>query len=82
MDKPKKYVNYECVDCKMKFGNQKTTYRQHILDHHSTYKERKREFTYYCKYCDTGTFSSSTWAKHINSKKHDKMKISYRERKK
>jgi len=76
------YVDYKCKDCNRSFGNQKTTYNQHILDHHSTYKERKKTFTHYCKYCDMGTFSSSTWINHTNTKKHEKMKNLYKSRKK
>lgn len=78
----KKYVIYKCKDCNKSFGNQKTTYKQHILDNHSSYKERKKGFAYYCKYCDMGTFSSNTWELHLSRKKHIKMKILYKERNK
>jgi len=76
-----KYVNYKCKDCKASFGCQITAYKQHILDNHATHEERKKIFSYYCKYCDTGTFSSSTWNNHISTKKHKKMEESHDKRK-
>jgi len=83
VDKTKNgYVDYKCKDCNRSFRNQITTYKQHMLDHHSTKKERKKEFTYYCKLCDIGTFSISTWTNHINTKKHQRIKEIYKSRKK
>lgn len=47
-----------------------TNMRQHILINHSTKEEREKEFTYYCKYCDYGTFAKSLYKIHKQTKKH------------
>ena len=47
-----------------------TNMRQHILINHCTEKEREKEFTYYCKYCDYGTFAKSLYQIHKRTKKH------------
>ncbi len=45
-------------------------FKSHLLNNHSTNDEKKKEFTYYCEYCNTGMFAESVFKKHISSKKH------------
>ena len=65
-------VNYRCYQCKKSFGCEKTTYKQHMLNNHSSKKQRSIEFPYYCQSCDFGSFSITCYNKHINTKKHKK----------
>lgn len=62
---------YICERCKYETTNL-TTFQKHILNEHSTKDEREKEFKYYCKYCDFGTFSIDTFNLHNNTKKHKK----------
>ena len=61
----------ECKKCDYKTKN---TYslKEHILNYHSTIEERVKEFKYYCKDCDYGTFSIDIINKHNNTKKHNR----------
>ena len=61
----------KCVKCDYKSKN-KTTLKQHYLNEHGTKVEREKEFKYYCKICDLGTFSKDIYNNHINSEKHKK----------
>ena len=47
-----------------------TNMKQHILINHGTKEDREKEFTYYCKYCDYGTFSKPLYKTHKQTKKH------------
>ena len=47
-----------------------TNMKLHILNNHSTKKERKEKFNYYCEHCDYGSFGKTLYNKHINSEKH------------
>jgi hypothetical protein len=42
----------------------------HNLIQHSSVEEKEKEFTYYCKECDFGTFYENTYIKHCQTKKH------------
>ena len=44
--------------------------KKHVLNEHSTKEEREKEFKYYCKSCDFGTFSKDTYEVHTNTNKH------------
>ena len=46
--------------------------RQHILNEHSTIKDREANFRYYCSICDYGTFTKELYDRHINSIRHKK----------
>lgn len=35
-------------------------------------EEREKEFTYYCKNCDHGTFSKDLHERHLQTEKHKK----------
>ncbi|QKF94360.1 zinc finger C2H2-type protein [Fadolivirus algeromassiliense] len=59
----------KCSFCDYKATNN-TTLKQHVLNHHSSKEERKSQFTYYCEYCDCGTFAKPLHENHLKSKKH------------
>ena len=44
--------------------------KKHRLNEHSTKEEREKQFKYYCKSCDFGTFSKDTYEVHTNTNKH------------
>ncbi len=44
--------------------------KEHILNYHSTFEEREKEFKFFCKLCDYGTFSKDIFNNHNNTKKH------------
>ena len=68
--KRKDYKGEEiCIKCDYKTKN-KTTMKQHKLNEHGTIEEREKEFKYYCKDCDFGTFSIDIIEKHKKTKKH------------
>jgi hypothetical protein len=46
--------------------------KQHILNEHGTLEEREKDFKYYCKLCDFGSFSKNIYENHIISDKHKK----------
>ena len=62
---------YECEECEYKTNNA-TTFKQHRLNSHSSKETREKEFKYYCKLCDYGTFSKQLIEKHNGSDKHKK----------
>ena len=54
------------------------TMKKHVLNKHGTLEQREKEFKFYCKICDFGTFSKDTIEVLNNSDKH-KLSISRRE---
>ena len=46
----------------------------HILNNHSTASDRKEKYKYYCDVCDFGVFSEDVINKHIQTKKHIRLK--------
>ncbi len=50
--------------------NNKYQLQQHYLNYHATKEEREKEFKYYCKCCDYGTYSKDFIEKHNNTNKH------------
>jgi hypothetical protein len=65
--------NYKCINCVYETRNI-ILFKQHKLNEHSTKEEREKEFNFYCKFCDFGTFSSQIFNKHNNTSKHQKYK--------
>ena len=59
----------KCEQCLYKTKNL-TTLKIHKLNHHSAKEDRETNFTYYCKLCDFGSFSSDSMDIHNNTKKH------------
>ena len=57
-----KYCDYE----NQNIGNLK----KHTLNNHSTNEEREKEFKYYCKECNYGSFGITEYNNHIKSKRH------------
>jgi hypothetical protein len=44
--------------------------RKHTLNNHCTNEEREKEFKYYCKVCNYGSFGITEYNNHIKSKRH------------
>lgn len=47
-------------------------FKQHKLNEHATKEQREKEFKFYCKCCDVGSFSKDIYEKHTNSEKHNR----------
>jgi len=62
---------YKCDKCLYETKNI-VVFKQHKLTEHGTKEEREKEFKFYCKCCDIGTFSKDIYEKHIHSDKHNK----------
>lgn len=60
---------FKCEKCGYTSKNT-ITFKKHVLNEHSDKATRAKEFPYYCKYCNVGTFSKDTFALHNNTKKH------------
>ena len=65
---------HKCEKCEYKSKNI-VNVKQHYLNEHGTTKEREKEFKYYCKDCDYGTFSIDLYKDHIETNKHKKKEI-------
>ncbi len=63
--------NGKCKDCEYITTNT-FLMKKHRLNEHATKEEREKEFKFYCKCCDIGTFSKDIYEKHIGSEKHKK----------
>jgi hypothetical protein len=63
---------HKCDKCKYVSIN-KINFLQHKLKHHATKEDREKEYKFYCKVCDYGTFSNDFFEKHNSSTKHQKM---------
>ncbi len=64
-----KKLNGKCTRCNYKTLSN-TNMKLHMLNYHSTEKERKDKFKYYCDFCKFGTFAKQLYNKHLNTKKH------------
>lgn len=62
---------YICEKCKYKTKNS-VAFTQHRLNEHATKEEREKDFKFYCKTCDYGTFSKTFYDNHNESAKHKK----------
>jgi hypothetical protein len=60
---------FNCSKCDYKNKNN-ITLKQHYLNTHGTLEEREKDFKYYCKYCNFGTFSIDLINIHNETKKH------------
>lgn len=47
-----------------------TILKQHILIKHSTKKQKQKEFPYYCKKCNYGSFAKPSYERHLLTNKH------------
>jgi len=61
---------YKCEKCLYYKTKNLYTFKQHVLNEHSTKEEREKGFKYYCKYCDFGTYSKDIMNDHNNREKH------------
>ena len=62
---------FKCNNCNYETKN-KTTLKQHILNEHANIEQREKEFKYYCKQCDHGTFAKDLNKRHMESDRHKK----------
>lgn len=60
---------YKCDECNYKTLNA-AYFKQHKLNDHSSKETREKEFKFYCKLCDFGTFYSKFMDKHKDTDKH------------
>jgi hypothetical protein len=71
--KKKLRIDYEglhkCDKCDYESENN-TNFKKHVLNSHSTKEEREKQFKFYCKLCNFGTFSNDTMNLHKESNKH------------
>ena len=67
-----KKEEFKCEICNLYTTNQQTNLKLHILNNHKTKEERKNEFPYYCKLCDSGYMKEKLYKKHLETKKHKK----------
>ena len=65
----------KCSICNLYTTKQPTTLKLHILNNHSSIEEKKKEYKYYCEYCDIGYVVEYKFNTHLNTLKH-KIKIS------
>lgn len=63
---------YKCEHCEYQTKNV-MTFKKHKLNAHSNKETRRKEFKFYCDYCDLGTFSKDTFNSHNDSQKHKLM---------
>ena len=59
-----------CSICNIYTTRQTTNMKLHILNNHSNSEEKKKEYTYYCEYCDVGYFIEDKYIKHLATQKH------------
>ena len=60
---------FKCIDCEYETKNS-IAYKKHILNTHSDKETREKEFKFYCKYCDFGTFAIKTINEHNETSRH------------
>ena len=60
---------FKCNDCEYETKNV-TMLKIHKLNKHSTKEERKEGFPHYCKNCNYGSFTKSSYDLHILTSKH------------
>jgi hypothetical protein len=62
-------TTHTCTICNITYDHI-TNFKCHNLNNHSTVEDREKEFPYYCKVCDLGSFSKSKFEKHCETKIH------------
>lgn len=65
----KNFCNKSCTKCNY-CAKHNEGLRLHYLTKHSNEEEKEKEFTYFCKYCNFGTFKKLLFDLHINTNKH------------
>ena len=66
---------FKCSICNIYTTKQPTNMKLHILNNHSSIEDKKKEYTYYCEYCNIGYFIENKFNSHLKTMKH-KIKIS------
>ena len=64
----------KCNICNLYSTSQQSTLKIHILNNHSSIEEKKKEYKYYCEYCDIGYLVEHKINTHLNTLKH-KIKV-------
>ncbi len=64
-----KKIDRKCDKCDF-IGKHNVALRTHYLTKHGTKEEREKEFIYYCKDCDIGSFVEMLFDRHNKTKKH------------
>jgi len=59
----------KCENCEYTTKNI-TTLKIHKLNNHATKEEKEKQYIYYCKLCDYGSFYEDVFNKHSNTIKH------------
>jgi len=65
----------KCTICNLYSTKQHSTLKIHILNNHSSIEEKKKEYKYYCEYCNIGYLVEDKFNIHLDTLKH-KIKIS------
>ena len=66
-----KSFNEKCAKCDY-IAKNLTNMKAHYLNYHSTKKERKSGYKYYCDVCDFGVFAKKLFDNHLKTNKHNK----------
>jgi hypothetical protein len=64
-----KILKANCEKCGVKFSTT-TNMKQHMLVHHSSPQERKKQYKFYCDVCDYGSFAKPAYEQHVLTRKH------------
>jgi ribosomal protein L35 len=59
----------KCTFCDYK-STKTSNMKLHILTHHSTKEDRKKEMKHYCDNCDFGTNATILFQRHLETQKH------------
>ncbi len=59
----------KCTECNY-IAKHKQGLKNHILTKHSSKEAREKEFTYYCKECDFGSFKEQSFDMHNKTQRH------------
>jgi len=66
-----KILEEHCSFCDYK-PTKTTNYKLHYLNKHATKEEREKDFPFYCKKCDFGSFNKVLLDRHLETDKHTK----------
>lgn len=61
--------NYKCNKCNY-ITTTKLNVKMHSLNNHSSKKEKKEGFKFYCEKCDLGVFTETSFKLHLETNKH------------
>lgn len=64
--------DFTCNFCEYKSTNG-VQLKSHLLNIHKEKSDREKEFKFYCKLCDFGSFSEDIYNNHLESTKHKRI---------